>query len=119
MSTKKKSNKADNAIVRFGKGFTGFFKRIGDAFTDVRHELKRVIWPTRQKLIQTCAVVLVVIGIAAVLLTAIGEGARFVLQETGFYDQKIEAAETTVLPDVSQPADDLLEVVEAVEDTAE
>ncbi len=65
---------------------------------NVRQELKRVIWPTREKLIQTSVIVLVVIAFAAILLTSISEGAKFALDEIGFYDQKTETAETTILP---------------------
>ncbi len=108
MSTKKTSNKSDTAIVRFGKGFVHFFKRIGAGLSNVRQELKRVIWPTREKLIQTSAVVLVVIVIAAVSLYIIGTGATKLLEFVGFYDQKL-ATETTVLPETgettAEPAD--------------
>jgi preprotein translocase subunit SecE len=69
------------------------FKRIAQKFKDVRQELKRVIWPTKEKLIQNSAVVLVVIIVCTIFLTAIGKGAGWILEKVGFYDQ---AVETTV-----------------------
>jgi len=101
MSTKKTNNTTDNGFVRLGKGFVNIFKRIGSMFSNVRQELKRVIWPTREKLIQTSVIVLAVIAIAAILLTAISEGAKFALDKAGFYDQKL-ATETTALPSTGE-----------------
>ncbi|MBR3057938.1 MAG: preprotein translocase subunit SecE [Clostridiales bacterium] len=71
------------------------FKRIAQKFNDVRLELKRVIWPTKEKLVQTSAVVLVVIAVCAILLTAIGKGAGWILEKVGFYDQTVETTEST------------------------
>ena len=66
------------------------FKRIAQKFNDVRLELKRVIWPTKEKLIQTCAVVLVVIVVCTIFLTAIGKVGGWVLEKVGFYEQVVE-----------------------------
>lgn len=73
------------------------FKRIAQKFKDVRQELKRVIWPTKEKLIQNSAVVLVVIIVCTIFLTAIGKGAGWILEKVGFYDQTVETtvAETS------------------------
>ena len=71
------------------------FKRIAQKFNDVRLELKRVIWPTKEKLVQTSAVVLVVIAVCAILLTVIGKGASWVLEKVGFYDQAVETTAST------------------------
>ncbi|MBR4010048.1 MAG: preprotein translocase subunit SecE [Clostridiales bacterium] len=79
------------------------FKRIAMKFNDVRLELKRVIWPTKEKLIQNSAVVLVVIAVCAILLTAISKGAGWILEKVGFYDQNIE---TTVTNTVESDASD-------------
>ena len=57
------------------------FKRIAQKFNDVRLELKRVIWPTKEKLAQNSAVFLVVIAVCAILLTAIGKVAGWVLEK--------------------------------------
>ena len=70
------------------------FTRIAKAFSDVIAELKRVTWPTREKLTKTSAVVLLVIVFFAVYLTIIGDGGRWVLDKIGFYDI-VETTETT------------------------
>ena len=70
------------------------FARIAKAFSDVIAELKRVTWPTREKLTKTSAVVLLVIVFFAVYLTIIGDGGRWVLDKIGFYDS-VETTETT------------------------
>lgn len=69
-----------------------FFKRIGATFKGVVLELKKVIWPTKEKLKQTSAVCLAIIVFFAIYLTALGSGARWLLEKIGFYD----VAETTV-----------------------
>ena len=77
------------------------FKRAGKAFSDVITELKRVTWPTKEKLTKTSAVVLLVIVFFAIYLTIIGSGGRWVLDKIGFYNivettaQSTEAAEST------------------------
>ncbi len=96
MSDKKK----ENIFVRF-------FKGIGRRFVEVRQEMKRVIWPTKEKLAQIAVVVLTVILFAAVLLSLVGKGTNQILTWAGFYHQAEEttaattavettAAETTV-----------------------
>ncbi|MBR3463688.1 MAG: preprotein translocase subunit SecE [Clostridiales bacterium] len=77
------------------------FQRIAKGFTDVIAELKRVTWPTKDKLAKTSAVVLLVIAFFAVYLTIIGSGGRWVLDKIGFYNivettaASTEASETT------------------------
>ncbi|MDD3959650.1 MAG: preprotein translocase subunit SecE [Clostridiaceae bacterium] len=102
MSTKKTSNTTGNIFIRIGRAVIRFFKRIGGGITNVRQELKRVLWPTREKLIQTSVIVLVVIAVAAIILTAIGSGARHGLEAIGFYEVKDRTVETTVLPDTGE-----------------
>ena len=62
------------------------FTRIAKSFSDVIAELKRVTWPTKEKLTKTSAVVLLVIVFFAVYLTIIGSGGRWVLDKIGFYN---------------------------------
>ncbi|HOO61721.1 MAG TPA: preprotein translocase subunit SecE [Bacillota bacterium] len=71
------------------------FKRIGQRLKEIRNELKKVIWPTKEKLVQTSAVVLVVIALFAIFLTAIGTGAKYLLDKAGFYTQNEETTATT------------------------
>ena len=42
-------SKKENFFVRFGKGFVKFFAKIGNAFKNMWHELKKVTWPTRSE----------------------------------------------------------------------
>lgn len=95
--------KSDNAFVRF-------FRRIGKAigmiprkFNEVRQELKKVIWPTKEKMKQLSAVVLVVILAAAIFLTFIDKGTNWVLESVGFYVQAEETTAST-LPSESSAA---------------
>jgi len=74
------------------------FKRIAIKFNDVRLELKRVIWPTKEKLVQTSAVVLVVIAVCAILLTTISKGASWILEKIGFYGQVAETTISSITP---------------------
>ncbi|MBR2295626.1 MAG: preprotein translocase subunit SecE [Clostridiales bacterium] len=69
------------------------FQRIAQTFKDVRLELKRVVWPSKDKLKTTSAVVLVVIVFFAVYLSIIGNGGRWLLEKVGFY-QQVEPTET-------------------------
>ena len=56
----------------------GVFARIKKYFSDVRSEMKRVVWPTKQELVNYSVAVcasLVVVGVVIALLDAvIGEG---------------------------------------------
>ncbi|NLT11320.1 MAG: preprotein translocase subunit SecE [Clostridiaceae bacterium] len=90
------------------------FKKIGRLFSSVIAELKKVIWPTKEKLIQTCAVVLVVIGIAIVALTGISKGAGYLLKKVGFYEQA-PAKVTTVATDSSSTLESSATETEAAE----
>jgi len=62
------------------------FQRAAKGISDVFAELKRVTWPTKDKLAKTSAVVLLVIAFFAVYLTIIGNGGRWVLDKIGFYN---------------------------------
>ena len=70
------------------------FKKIRQRFVEVRQELKRVNWPTRDKMIQTSVIVLAVIVAATVLLTLVSQGGTAILDKIGFYGQVQET--TTV-----------------------
>lgn len=74
-----------------------FFKRIGMKFKEIRLELKRVVWPSKEKLKTTSAVVLVVIAFFAVFLSTISIGGGWILEKVGFYDpDETTTAETTL-----------------------
>ena len=60
-------SKKENFFVRFGKGFVKFFAKIGTAFKNMWHELKKVTWPTREKLVNYSVIVvlfmMIIIGL--------------------------------------------------------
>ena len=96
------------------------FKRLGKKISDVFAELKRVTWPTGEKLAKTAAVVLLVIVFFAVYLTLIGTGGRWILDQVGFYD----VVETTVESTEASASDttaatEAAETVEETESSAE
>ena len=51
--------KKPNFFVRFGRGFVNFFVKIGLAFKNMWHELQKVTWPTKNKLINYVIIVVI------------------------------------------------------------
>ena len=66
---KKKANKKE------GNWFTRLFKKIGKAFYNMYHELKKVTWPTKSQLINYSLVVLAFLVIMGVLIGLFDFGA--------------------------------------------
>ena len=58
--------KKANFFVRFGRGFVNFFKKIGLSFKNMWHELQKVTWPTRDKLINY--IIIVVLAVVFLML---------------------------------------------------
>ena len=56
------------------------FKRIAQKFRDVRLEMKKAVWPSKEKLKQTSAVVLVVIVFFAIFLNILLNDYQIILQ---------------------------------------
>ena len=92
------------------------FKRFGKRVSDIIAELKRVTWPTGEKLAKTSAVVLLVIVFFAVYLTLIGNGGRWILDKVGFYDI-VETTATTTEAANDAAVIGLDEAAETVEET--
>ena len=95
-----------------------FFKRFIKKVSDVFAELKRVTWPTGEKLAKTAAVVLLVIVFFAVYLTLIGNGGRWILDKVGFYDVVETTAATTAVAETT-PAAETSESVTETEASAQ
>ena len=97
------------------------FKRLGKKISDVFAELKRVTWPTGEKLAKTAAVVLLVIVFFAVYLTLIGNGGRWILDKVGFYDivETTVPVETVVPVEATTAATEASETVEETESSVE
>ncbi len=91
------------------------FKRLGKKISDIFAELKRVTWPTGEKLAKTAAVVLLVIVFFAVYLTLIGNGGRWILDKVGFYDI-VETMETSASEETAAITE-ATEAAETVEET--
>lgn len=102
MADKKKDKKKKN-----------IFQRLGAYFREVRLELKKVVWPSKDKLKTTSAVVLVVILFFAVFLSIISTGGRWALEKVGFYDQ----VEPTVAETSLAGTEDTVPVAETSEAT--
>ena len=49
----------------------GFFKRIGKWFREMKSELKKVVWPSKEDTKTNTVVVLVTVAIAAVVMIAL------------------------------------------------
>ena len=75
--------------------FKRTFQRIVRRFVEVRQEMKRVIWPTRTKLLQVAVVVLAVILASAIFLSLVGKGTSEILRSVGFYNQISETTAAT------------------------
>ena len=54
----KGKNKKPNFLIRFVLVFVRFFARIGNAFRNMWRELRKVTWPTRDKLINYSIIVM-------------------------------------------------------------
>ena len=64
-----------NFFVRFGRGFLRFFQRIGNAFRNMWHELRKVTWPTRDKLVNYTVIVVLVMVFMMVIVGLLDMGA--------------------------------------------
>ena len=86
------------------KSNKNFFQKIGQVFKEVRQELKKSVWPSKEKLKSTSAVVLAVILFFAVFLSFISIGGRWVLDKANFYDEVEPTATTAAVTAVTEPA---------------
>ena len=68
-------SKKENFFVRFGKGFVKFFAKIGNAFKNMWHELRKVTWPTREKLVNYTVIVVLFMLFMMVIIGLLDTGA--------------------------------------------
>lgn len=66
----------------------GFFARVATFFSDLKSELKLVVWPSKEKLKQSSAIVFLVIIACAALIFVVDTVVNQSLTAVGFYDQK-------------------------------
>ena len=64
-----------NFFVRFGRGFVRFFAKIGNAFKNMWHELRKVTWPTREKLVNYTVIVVLFMLFMMVIIGLLDTGA--------------------------------------------
>ncbi len=64
-----------NVLVRIGRWFARLPKRIGNAFKNMWHELKKVTWPTREKLINYTVIVVLFMVFMMVVIGLLDTGA--------------------------------------------
>lgn len=95
------------------------FKRFGKRVSDIIAELKRVTWPTGEKLAKTSAVVLLVIVFFAVYLTLISDGGRWILDKIGFYDIVETTATEATTEAATEAVTEAPETSEETESSAE
>ena len=67
--------KKEHFFVRFGHGFVNFFVKIGVAFKNMWHELKKVTWPTKDKLINYTIIVVLMMIFLMVIIGLLDMGA--------------------------------------------
>lgn len=82
MAEEKKTNYASAKAVTAVKkddAKPGFFKRIGKWFREMRSELKKVIWPTKEQLFNNTLVSLVVMLASAVVIWGFDQIARMLV----------------------------------------
>ena len=75
----KKSGKP-NFFVRFGRGFVRFFQKIGNAFANTWRELRKVTWPTREKLTNYTVIVVLVMVFMMVIIGLLDMGASSLIK---------------------------------------
>ena len=69
------ANAKPSFFKRVGNWFSGLFKGIGRFFMNMKHEMKKVTWPTKKDMINYSIVVLVFIVIMGVIIGVIDLGA--------------------------------------------
>ncbi len=89
--TEKQTKQVKNS-KKDGKGFTS---RVTNFFRELRGELKLVVWPDKQKMKQSAAIVFAIIIASALLIFAVDTIVNQSLTAAGFYDHKGAAAVQT------------------------
>lgn len=111
-SSSGKSNPRKNDKKKQGK--SGFFAKVKKFFRDLKAELKRIIWPSKDKMIHSTAVVLSVIVAAVLVIWAVDTIVNTVLTATGFYDPlNVGTTPATTQGTTELPEDDTDSTTEA------
>ena len=77
MSEKKavSKNAKPNFFVRFGKGCVNLCKKVVNAFKNMWRELRKVTWPTREKLVNYSVIVVLFMLVMMVVIGLLDMGA--------------------------------------------
>ena len=77
MSEKKavSKNTKPNFFVRFGNGCVALAKKVGNAFKNMWRELRKVTWPSREKLVNFSTIVVLFIVFMMVVIGLLDLGA--------------------------------------------
>jgi preprotein translocase subunit SecE len=71
---------SSNVLVKIGVGFKKFFLKIGNAFKNTWHELRKVTWPTKEKLVNFSIIVILMIVFLMVIIGLLDTGASSLIQ---------------------------------------
>ena len=80
MAADKDVKQQKDAPKKEGNWFTNFFKKIGKAFYNLYHELRKVTWPTKSALINYSLVVLVFLVVMGVIIGVFDVGASWLVR---------------------------------------
>ncbi len=82
MAEKKTKAAPTKAVTAVKKDDTkpGFFKRIGKWFREMKSELKKVIWPTRQQLTKNSLISVGVMVVSAIVIWGFDELAQMLVR---------------------------------------
>jgi len=67
-------NAKPNIFVRFGKGCVNLVKKIGNAFKNMWRELRKVTWPSRDKLVNYSTIVVLFIVFMMIVIGLLDTG---------------------------------------------
>jgi len=67
-------NAKPNIFVRFGKGCVNLVKKIGNAFKNMWRELRKVTWPSREKLVNYSTIVVLFIVFMMIVIGLLDTG---------------------------------------------
>ena len=68
------TNAKPNFFVRFGKGCVNLVKKIGNAFKNMWRELRKVTWPSRDKLVNYSTIVVLFIVFMMIVIGLLDTG---------------------------------------------
>ena len=98
MAEKEKLDKRNqkNSKKSVATVITGFVKAFKTFLTNLKSELKRVIWPDRKKLVRSTATVLAICVIAGIILFLVDSFVGGLLEYVGFYSPNATTPQTTI-----------------------